>query len=493
MTRNIILLTAALALQAPCVLTAQTFLQISSTEGDMERTSKVSTAKKASSETVVTTDPDNPIVTFRHWGTCFNELGWDALNVLDGQQREDILSRVFAPDGDLRYSMGRITMNANDYSRSWYSCDEVPGDFRLKYFNIDRDLQTAIPYIHAAQRYNAGLVFWMSPWCPPSWMKINQHYAVKCSPQNDLDPRLEWLMYEDSDPAAADKKLFPKRMIANDFFIQDPRYLQAYADCFCRFIDAYRDNGIDIGMVMYQNEAYSYTSYPGCAWTADGILRFNLEYLAPTLRKNNPGVELYLGTINTNRYDHVSALLSDTRIADNISGMGFQWEGGQILPRIRGEHPEMKYMATESECGRGTFDWPAAEHTFRLINHYVGNGCSDYVFWNLILCDDGESRWGWKQNALIRVDSKTATAAFTPEYFAVKHYSHYIPEGSKVVGFRSAEADGVPVLVLSTPAGKTVVVAGNLGDGSRDISIQTGRRYLNVGLKPHSFNTFVER
>ena len=30
---------------------------------------------------------------------------------------------------------GRLTMNANDYSRTWYSCDEVDGDFDLKHFN----------------------------------------------------------------------------------------------------------------------------------------------------------------------------------------------------------------------------------------------------------------------------------------------------------------------------------------------------------------------
>jgi len=64
-------------------------------------------------------------------------------------------------------------------------------------------------------------------------------------------------------------------------FIQDPRYLNAYANYFCKFIDAYNEQGIPISMVMFQNEAWSYTNYPGCAWTAEGIIRFNTEYLAP--------------------------------------------------------------------------------------------------------------------------------------------------------------------------------------------------------------------
>jgi glucosylceramidase len=93
-------------------------------------------------------------------------------------------------------------------------------------------------------------------------------------------------------------------------------------------------------------------------------------------------------------------------MSKSIQGVGFQWEGGQILPRIRQKYPDYKYVQTESECGWGSFDWKAAEHTFQLINHYLGNGCEEYTFWNAILADNGVSGWGWKQNALIRVDSK---------------------------------------------------------------------------------------
>ena len=36
----------------------------------------------------------------------------------------------------------------------------------------------------------------------------------------------------------------------------------------------------------------------------------------------------------------------------------------------------------------------------------------------IILTDKGESPWGWKQNALIRVDSEKRTFVYTPEYYA---------------------------------------------------------------------------
>ena len=49
-------------------------------------------------------DGSNAIVTFKGWGTCFNELGWDALQLLPEEKREELLKRIFAPDGDLKYT-----------------------------------------------------------------------------------------------------------------------------------------------------------------------------------------------------------------------------------------------------------------------------------------------------------------------------------------------------------------------------------------------------
>ncbi|MCF0203590.1 MAG: beta-glycosidase [Bacteroidaceae bacterium] len=442
--------------------------------------------------------PANPITTFRRWGTTFNEQDWKALCLLTREQQDEILSRTFSPDGELRFSMGRISMNANDYALSWYSCSEVDGDFSNKYFNIDHDKITIIPYIHAAQRFNHNMTFWVSPWSPPAWMKINHHYAVQSSPYNDLDSKRDYLLFGDDDRSRneqvnPDKNIFPRRLAVQDFFIQDARYLLCYADQFCRFISLYRQQGVDITMVMYQNEAYSYTPYPGCPWTAEGTIRFNMEYLAPALKKQHPDVELCLGTFNTNRYDHVKQILSDKRMPQNIKGIGFQWEGAQILQRIRAEYPDYRYISSESECGNGSMDWNAAEHTFNLINHYLGNGCSEYNNWNLILCDNGESAWGWKQNALVRVNSKDNTYEYRPEWYAYRHYSQFIGEGAAILSYQPAGNNRTPVLVAMTPEKKYVVVAGNLSGEEKNITAQVGSKQISITLAPHSLNTFVQK
>ncbi len=454
---------------------AQSFIWVSSTENNAWKQSvgELQNKKKETAVNMEVTGNEN-VATFRAWGTCFNELGWDALNMVSEELQETILGKLFSPRGDLRFTIGCIPMNANDYARDWYSCDEVDGDFELKYFNIDRDKQTLVPYIKRAQRYNPDMTFWISPWSPPSWMKINHHYACKSGKYNDMDERcsVDSLDY--------------------DMLIQDPRYLDAYARYFCKFIDAYKEQGIPVTTVMYQNEAYSHwTDYPGCSWSAEGTAVFNAYYLAPALAKCHPDVDLYLGTINSSRLDIIERALANEKFAGSIKGVGLQWEGALILPKLKEKYPTYKYVQTESECGSGTFDWNAAEHTFNLINYYLGNGCEEYTFWNAMLCDEGLSGWGWRQNSLIRIDSKTRTATYTPEYYAVEHYSHYIEPGSRLLAFRPTKDDKLPILIFITPENNYVIVVGNFNDTQKNFSAKIGTKYLNAKLQGHSFNTFI--
>ena len=437
---------------------------------------------------------------FRFWGTCFNELDLDAIRLLTEEEQEKIMHDIFAPDGDLRFTRGRLTMNANDYSRAWYSCDTVAGDFQLKHFNIEHDKQNVIQLIKMAQKWQPKMTFWMSPWSPPAWMKINQDYPVCSSEWNKQAKEKDYLLFDDGgvpDPTEMQftdgqrGRLFPRKLASQTYFIQDPRYLKAYANMFSKFIELYAAEQIPIDMVMYQNEAYSYTAYPGCAWTAEGTLRFNRDYLIPTMREKHPDVDVYIGTLNTNRLDYVKQFIDGLK--DEVKGIGLQWEGRLIIDSLRQRYPDMHLIQSESECGNGRMDWRAGEHTFYLLHEYIGRGCDEYYIWNFILCDQGRSTWGWKQNALVQVRSANRTYRYTPEYYAVKHFSHFVEPGSRLMAFQPWSENGVQAIVFQRPNGKRVVICGNTDDAPQSISIQLGKRYLNATLLPHSFNTFAEK
>lgn len=498
-----ITITSIFMLLSAVGMEAQTFIHYTTTEQQEWQESKASLKGKPASQPLMTLSGSEQGHTFRAWGTCFNELDLDALEQLKPSEQNEVMRRIFAPDGDLRFTRGRLTMNANDYSRAWYSCDTVSGDFHLTHFNIEHDKQNVIRLIKMAQQHQPSLTFWMSPWSPPSWMKINQDYPVLSSRHNHQPKEKDALLYAGSITSAAsidpdEMKLlgdrngvFPRRLATQDYMIQDPRYLQSYANMFCRFIELYRGEGIPIDMVMYQNEAYSYTPYPGCAWTSEGTIRFNKEYLRPTLEREHPEVQLYLGTFNTNRLDYVEKTVDGLK--DDVMGLGIQWECREHLSALRERYPALHLISSESECGNGSMDWKAGEHTFHLLCDYIGRGCDEYFIWNFILQDNGESPWGWKQNALIQVDSKTKRFRYTAEYYAVKHFSHLVPPGSRMTGYVSRdESKGTPVIVFVRPDGKRVVIAGNQTDQERSVTVGLGKKHLNMAMPPHSFHSYIE-
>ena len=411
--------------------------------------------------------------TFKGWGTCFSELGYDALSVLPEDIQQQVMQRMFAPDGDLRFTIGRIPVGANDYARSWYSCDETPGnepDFNMQYFTIERDKEALIPYIKFAQRYNPDMTFWASPWSPPCWMKTNKNYANAKGPGSDVDIPVYF----------------------NYQFIMEPDYLNAYCLYFSKFIDAYKEQGIPITTLMYQNEAYSFKIYPACSWTAKGTGTFLGEYLGPYFAEHQPEVELIVGTMNTGSMDVFEQILQHDGVQKYFKGVGLQWEGRAALPELTYRYPNMTFQQTESECGSGTFDWGAGEWTFYLINQYVGGGCEKYTYWNAVLQGNGSSTWNWIQNSLIHVDANTRTAEYTPEYYAVKHYSHFISPGSEILKGSSTGTDtDAEVLAARTPDGAVIIVAGNRGDTPRTITLSIDEKYLSTTLPANSFSSYV--
>lgn len=490
----------------PTILAAtMAMTHISSVEGEIWKEETLEAEPSARAALLFETDGATPCagsVPWRAWGTTFNELDLDALRLLKPADQEEILRRLFAPDGELRFTRGRLTMNANDYSREWYSCSDVDGDFDLEHFNIEHDRTNQIALVKMAQRFNPDLRFWVSPWSPPAWMKINKDYPVVSSPFNSQPKEKDALLFGGGEADAIDpnemwlegdrRKLFPRRLATQDYFVQKPRYLQAYADMFVKFVQLYAAEGVPIDMVMYQNEAYSYTPYPGCPWTAEGTVRFNRDYLAPTLKSKCPGVKLYLGTFNTNRRGYIEQIINAPGMLDAVDGFGFQWEGRDVMEAITAKYPGKHRICSESECGNGRMDWRAAEHTSWLIFQNLGHGADEWYNWNFILCDQGRSPWGWKQNALIRVASVNRTYSYRPEYYAVRHFSQFIKPGAVQLAYLPWR-DSVEAIAYRNPDGGIVVVVTNWADELRDVSFKIRGAVCNVRLKPHSFNTIVGR
>jgi glucosylceramidase len=416
----------------------------------------------------------NPLQTVDGFGACFNELGWTSLSALPVADRETIFRELFAPGVGANFTVCRMPLGANDFSRDWYSYDETAGDFEMTNFSITNDKETLIPFIKNALKYNPALQLWASPWSPPLWMKYNGHYA--CAPSNDF---FDKAYHNDIKPEQV-------RGEGDNMFIQDDAYFKAYARYFTKFIEAYRNEGIRIGMVMPQNEFNSCQPFPSCTWRAAALNTFVGKYLGPAM--NALGVALMFGTMERPNALMVDTLLQDLHSSRYITGVGFQWAGKQAVETIHCNYPALKIYQTEQECGNGQNDWRLCVYSWQLMKHYFKHGTNVYEYWNISLEEGGMSRWGWRQNSLITVNRETQTYKYTCEYYLLKHASHYVLPGAQYLAVSGAFTD---LMAFKNTDGRHVLILHNGTDTELSPVIKIGRRTITVPLKPQSFNTIV--
>lgn len=102
---------------------------------------------------------------------------------------------------------------------------------------------------------------------------------------------------------------------------------------------------------------------------------------------------------------------------------------------------------------------------------------------------------GWpgsRQNSLFTITADTHEVRRNPEYYVMRHFSHYVRPGAKVLGttghFNSM------AIAFRNPDGTVVVVAQNALDEERPFEFadpDAAERGFKVTLAPRSFNTFV--
>jgi glucosylceramidase len=399
------------------------------------------------------------------FGGCFNELGFEALNLLTEEDRAQVLYSLFHPEGDHKFSICRLPIGASDYALEWYSLNDVDGDYTMEHFSIERDRKYLIPYIKEALQLNPDLKLFASPWSPPIWMKFPKAYNYGI---------LRW----------------------------EKEVLEAYALYFVKFVQAYKEEGITIHQIHVQNEVVADHKFPSCVWSGEQLREFIRDYLGPAFEENALDTEIWLGTINApepwdewlkkknsdfDAYAHT--VLSDPEAYKYVKGVGYQWAGKYGIQRTVQSYPELRYMQTENECGDGQNTWFYAKYIFNLYQHYFTNGVNAYIYWNMILKPTGRSTWGWTQNSMITIDPSEMKVINNAEFYVMKHFANFVKPGSYRMGLRGNWTGNSVAFV--TPEGSKVFVFANPFKEMRTIVLSDGVSNYELQLDAESFNTVV--
>lgn len=378
------------------------------------------------------------------FGACFNELGMKEIFSLSPEKQEELFDELFSEKG-LGLNYNRLSVGANDFAEDWYSYNDTKYDYEMKNFSIERDKKYIIPAIKAAQKRCADMTFFASPWSPPTWMK----YPQACN--------------------------YGK-------LVQTEENLKAYAVYLRKFVEEYEKEGIKISHLYPQNEFLCDHKFPSCQYNAQEMENFMANYLIDEIGNK---CEVWLGT-NCWRENYTkifNTILQNKKIRNTIKGAGFQWSATEEIQLFLEDYPDKKAVHTECECGDSKNTWNFAMHVFELYRRSFRNGAIANVYWNMVLKEGGLSTWGWRQNSLFT--TKDGEYIKNPEYYCVKHFSHFIKRGAKML--KTTGPHSTCTAAFENTDKSIVLITVNPYDNEKILTVES-RNYI---LKPQSFNTIV--
>ena len=416
----------------------------------------------------VTVNDTSANQTWEGFGGAFNEIGWAQLSTKALQ--DEAMGLLFGTDG-CNFSWGRIPMGASDYATSRYTCDDTaspndptvsgetarpPADTSMSKFSLTRDGDKLIPYVKAAQGVKSDLRFWASPWTPPIWMKTG--YKT----DNGSSGTAKKPSYFDGGNMKSDSSI-----------------LTAYADYYKRFVQGYKDQGINIEIVSPQNEPGYDQNYPSCLWDKATYVAW-VKTLGPVM--SGLGVKVMLGTLsnagdnNRSDLDIATAVLGDSTAKGIVTVVGVQWG---VLDKVNGgqSFSGLPVWATEHKCGN--YPWnPSGSPSYATtapnnqaygveswgyIRDAITKGkVTSYNAWNMVLDKVGkgiDTSRDWAQDSLLYVDGGKITK--TPAYYVFRHFAQFTVPGAKVVGTTGGDAvafknpDNSLVAVMYSKSGKS--------------------------------------
>ena len=122
----------------------------------------------------VLVDPQHRFQVIEGFGGAFTESAADTFYKASAGIPAEILEAYFDPPPERVHALPHAHQQLRFLARATTPMTEVPGDFELKHFSIERDRRQLIPLIQEATRAAGGpLKIFASPWSPPAWMKTN--------------------------------------------------------------------------------------------------------------------------------------------------------------------------------------------------------------------------------------------------------------------------------------------------------------------------------
>jgi len=342
----------------------------------------------------------------------------------------------------------------------------------------NEDLVYKLPYIDWAKNLSEKPIkLFASPWSAPAWMKSNN-------------------------------KLYGKGSLLSEYY-------QVWANYFVRFFDEYKKHNVEFWGVTTQNEPLDGLLpdfFFNCmGWTAEDTATFTGLNLGPTMAEHGYG-DVKILTMDDQRYllpKWAKTVLSNTEAAKYVKGIAVHWYGNSyspssLLTKTHEMFPDRFIMSTEACSGFEPWQrekvilgsWERFEDYAKDIAEDLNNWSTGWVDWNLALDPTGGPNWSQNfVDAAIIVNATADEFYKQPMYYALGHYSKYIPEESVRIHLnvkRISDSRLFSTTAFLRPDGMRTVVILNRSDKKKLIKINDGDRgTLEFDSPPRSIHTVV--
>lgn len=439
---------------------------------------------------IIKLDPNHRFQTITGFGGAFTEASASLLNKISQKNRDTIIQAYFSEQG-AHYSLTRTHMNSCDFSLNHYSYAPVDDDRELKYFTIKEDKEDLIPMIKDALKASKdGFKILASPWTAAPWMKDNNAWVGG--------------------------KLLP-------------RYYDTWALFFSKYIDAYREEGIDIWGFTVENEPLGNgNNWESMHFSPNEMTNFVQHHLGPKLENDKHDVKI-LGYDQNREHlsEWIDSMYSNEASSKYFDGTAIHWYAStyDVFPKelnyAYNKAPNKYLIQTEAcvdsqipvwkddawywkkEATDWGWDW-APERDKHLhpkyapVNRYardiigcLNNWVDGWVDWNMVLNRQGGPNWfkNWCIAPVI-VDSEKDEVYFTPLYYTMAHFSKYIRPKATIIDADNSDKE-LQVTAAQNLDGTIAVVVFNEGNIKKSFKLLMGQKQSTITISGQSIQTIL--
>ena len=404
-----------------------------------------------------------PEVTYQEiigFGGAFTEAAGYCFSKLPQDRQNQFIDDYFSEEGN-NYTLCRTHIGSCDFCLDTYS---YSNNESLSDFNIDRDKKFIIPMMKKAFEKNKDIKMVASPWSPPAFMKSN-------------------------------KKLKHGGKLLD-------KYKNLWAEYLVKYLNAYKEEGINIDYMTIQNEPKAAQFWESCQYTAKEEQELIKNHISPAFKKNDINTKLLIWDHNKERVVYrAKEIFDDPEVKDMVAGIGYHYYSGDYFENVKTFkeiYPDKLAIHTEGCTGYERL-WfrkrrrrvPNAEIYAHDIIGDLNNGANGYIDWNMMLDYHGGPTHIHNQcNSPIMLNKKGNNYTKNLPYYYIGHFSRFIKPGAKRIAFAKYTSDLEVTSFINTDNTIAVVIM-NRNKHGKHINLCLDQKIYKDHIDGHSIVTLI--